>query len=67
MGRWLVTTRAQCKEAERLRLAYEEALRLKEVHDGSFGSDEAEQRAWDAWIDHIEASGLNYTSYDPRP
>ena len=61
-----MTTRARRNTADQLWVKWREALRLREVHDGTFGSAEAEQKAYDALVDHVEESGLINTSYDPR-
>lgn len=61
-----MSTRAQRDEANRLWAVWQEALLLKEAHDGTFGSAEAEQKAFDALVEHVEQSGLNSTTYDPR-
>lgn len=53
-------------EASKLHDAWQEALRLQRAHDHTFGTDEAEQTAYDALVDFVEANGLNYTDLDPR-
>jgi hypothetical protein len=53
-------------EAARLRVAWHEAQALQQRHEGTFGSDEAEQKAFDALVEFVEQNNLNSTSYDPR-
>lgn len=61
-----MTSRWVLREAVRLREVWQEALRLAEVHEGTFGSDQAEQKAYDELVDFVEENDLNHTSYDPR-
>lgn len=51
------------RQAELLQAAWRSAL---QELDGSSSKDYAEQQAYDALIEHLEANGLNYSQYDPR-
>lgn len=58
--------RAKTKQANRLVADWRAALELRESHDGTFGTAEAEQKAYDALVEFVEQNDLNGTSYDPR-
>jgi hypothetical protein len=52
-------------EAERLTAEWNAALAEYRRTD-SARDFEAEQKAYDALVDFVEANGLNYSEYDPR-
>lgn len=47
---------------QRLRFAWLDAR----IASGADEADPAVDRAWDEWVDYVEAHDLNYTEYDPR-
>lgn len=58
-GLQYIARKAQWVEAAKaLREAVGEAV--------TWRASDAEQAAWDVWVDWVEAEGLNYTHYDPR-
>jgi hypothetical protein len=55
------------KEALRLGAVHEEVYRKQQRSLNPWdGLDDAEQAAWEAWVEHVDATGLTYTKYDPR-
>lgn len=53
------------KIAINLRAEWEAALAQHKREDTRESGD-AEQAAYDRLIEHVEATGLSYTTYDPR-
>lgn len=52
-------------EARRLHADWNVA-HARYYHDDSTPNFHAEQRAYDALVDYVEANDLNYTQFDPR-
>jgi len=53
-------------EVERLRQQWDDAL-AKHRQVDTDKTNAAEQVAYDALVDYVEANDLNYSHYDPRP
>lgn len=53
-------------EYDRLRHTWEQARKALDAPYPTDSDDYAEQRAWDALIDYVEANDLTYTDKDPR-
>jgi len=55
-------------EAARLHAAWHATVeeRRRATSDAAQGADQAEQEAYDALIDYVEAHDLNYSKWDPR-
>lgn len=64
-----MSARVDDAELTRLRDAWDASKRELDAATGDalWPASDAEQAAYDALIDYVEANGYNYTEHDPRP